>query len=273
VTVYTNFPEYDFKKYVAITVVEPPDSVGIQYKAWKFDSLPPRTEWKAAYDAVTSRTTFETAQAALQTKSFFAERLEAADSARFAKVAALHQLVVSHRKPADFELARRTLDSDSVMANRSIAAIILGNFADRDAAWWALVDAQREQTTVSSMAGMSLRMMGRRSPRTVNWAPMVDRLRLIVDGTNLFAFNQTMNTLTATGISPALAQPLLANGGTIVLAKLRSGDVFAKREAANFLARLSGLPSTSDADTFARWIDGLNAGRASGRVGRERNEQ
>jgi hypothetical protein len=255
VNVYMSFPEYDFKKYVAITVVEPSDSARIHHKAWKFDSIPPRAEWAAAYAVL--RANDELTQRALQTASFFNERLTAADSTKFAKLDALHRLIVGSRGAADYDNAIRTIENDSVMANRIMAAILLSSFADRDGAWWALVDAQRDPTRVSSHASMSLRTMTKVAPRVVDWRPMADRLRYIIDGTNLFAFNQTLSTLVATGVSPSLAQSLLGDGGTLVMAKLRSGDIFSRREATAFLAQLSGLPTTSDADTFERWMNGL----------------
>ncbi|MGH9889523.1 MAG: hypothetical protein ACREBE_28580, partial [bacterium] len=207
VTMYSNFPEFDFKPYVAITVVEPVDSAKIHYKSWKFDRLQARAEWAEAFAQF--KTSNELAQGAIQTESFYAEHLSAADSTKYVKLDALHRVIVSSRSPADFTNAARTIETDSVMANRVIATLILGNFADRDSAWWTLVDAQRDPTWVSSTASQVLNIMGRRSPRVVDWTPVAGRLRYLLDGTNLFAFNPTMKTLTTTGVSPALAAALL----------------------------------------------------------------
>src|SRR6185436_2014656 len=108
------------------------------------------------------------AQRALQTLSFYETRLSAADSATFAPIEALHRVIASSNTPTDLADALRTIETDSVMANRVMAAMILVNFANRDEAWRALVDAQRDPTRVSSSASMALSVMSRHSPRPVD---------------------------------------------------------------------------------------------------------
>src|SRR5262249_24780798 len=142
VGVFTNFPEYKFKNYVAITVIEPSDSAKIVYKPAFRDSLPWRPEWAPVVDAFKKEP--EVVQHALQTPSFYAAHFSAEDSAKFAKVAALHALIVASRASSDFTKAIRTLETDGSVFNRVAATIILSNFADRDSTWWALIDAQRD---------------------------------------------------------------------------------------------------------------------------------
>ena len=258
VGVFTGFPEYKFRNYLAITVIEPSDSAKIVYKAAFRDSLPWRPEWAPVVDAFKKAP--ETVQLALQTPGFYAARLSAEDSAKFAKVAALHSLIVSSRAPSDFAKAIRTLETDGSVYNRVAAAIILSNFADRDSTWWALIDAQRDPMGI--VAGTAMQVvstMARSQPRAVDWSPMASRVRFIVDGTNLFGFSGTLSVLTATKVNPSLAPTLLGGGGGIVSAKLRSGDAVAKREIGAFLAQLSGMPASSDAATFEKWIDALQA--------------
>jgi hypothetical protein len=86
-----------------------------------------------------------------------------------------------------------------------------------------------------------------------DWSPMVERLRFVVDGTNLFAFSGLLRALTATSISPTLAPALLANGGAMVRAKLGSADAEAKQSIRGFLAQLSALPTTDDAK-LGTWL-------------------
>jgi hypothetical protein len=256
VTTYTNFPEYGGKEYLAITLVEPHDSAKIHFKPALYDTLLAHAKWPDASAAF--RQNSGLAQRAFQTPSFFDDRLSAEDSTKFAKIDAIHRVIVSNKSPDAFAKARRMLDSDSSIYNRTFAELIIANFADRDSAWFALMDAQRDPVGMSgSTASQLLRMLSQRSPRTVNWAPAVEQLRYIIDGTNLFAFDETLDVLTATKIDRSLAPALLANGGSVLRAKLRSGDVFAKRSVSAFLAHLSGLPATSDAATFERWMDGL----------------
>jgi hypothetical protein len=88
----------------------------------------------------------------------------------------------------------------------------------------------------------------------VNWAPATQSVRAILDGTNLFAHNVMMEVLTATKVDPALARPLLKDGGDIVLGKLGSQGMMERQTAHRFLVQIAG----SDlGDTPARWHDWL----------------
>jgi len=253
VSVYTGMTKAQTKPYVAVTVVEPSDSALIHYKADFKDSLPVRAEWAEAIAQFKAAN--ELAQTAIQTPSFYAATLSPKDSIRFEKVRAIHDLVATHHSGSEFELARHTLDMDGNSSNRAMALLVLSSFVDRDSAWWVVTDALRDPSggMVNATASQVLRMMAERSPRSVDWAPIADRLRYVIDGTNLFAFNGLLNVLTSTSISPSLAPALLANGGTILSAKLRSGDGAAKQAARGFLAQLSGLPSTNDSKLEA-WL-------------------
>ncbi|HEY7393248.1 MAG TPA: hypothetical protein VH559_00290 [Gemmatimonadaceae bacterium] len=260
VSVFTNFPEYKFKNYVAITVVEPQDSARIRYKPELRDSLPVRAEWAEAYAAFNAN--YEQAEHALQTLSFYQATVSSADSARFAKVELLHRLIVTKHDAAELASAIHTLDTDASVANRVMAVFVLSTFTDHDVAWWTLMDAQRDPTgIVSGMSSTALTMMSRRAPRTVDWRPMADRLRYLIDGTNLFAFGPTLAVLDATNVDRSLASTLLRDGATIIRARLRSGDVLGKRQAVSFLSKLSGLPATSSDADFLKWLDDLNADR------------
>lgn len=261
VDVFTNMTREQTKSYVAVTVVEPSDSALIHYKPAFSDSLPIRDEWKAAYSAFKDHN--ELAQRAMQTPSFYETRLSPQDSATFEPIHAMHDLLVAHRGAADFDIARRTLDADGNAVNRTMAAFVLSSFADRDSAWWALADALRDPTSgmVSSTASQILSLMSRRAPRPVDWAPMANRLRYVVDGTNLFAFDGLLRVLTATSVSPSLSDALLANGGAIVRAKLSSGNASAKEAVAGFVAQLSGLPAASGDPALVAWLDRRTAAR------------
>lgn len=254
VSVYTGMTKAQTKPYVAVTVVEPSDSALIHYKPDFKDTLAIRSEWAEAIAQFKAAN--ELAQTAIQTPSFYASKLSPKDSTRFEKVRALHDLVATHHSESDFELARRTLDVDGNSSNRVMALLVLSSFVDRDSAWWVVTDALRDPSSgmVNATASQVLRMMAEHSPRTVDWAPVANRLRYVIDGTNLFAFDGLLNVLTSTSVSPALAPALLANGGTILSAKLRSGDAAARQATRGFLAQLSGLPSTDDAKLGA-WLE------------------
>lgn len=255
VSVYSGFDQANpKKKYTAITLVEPQDSAQIHYKPAFRDSLATRAEWTSAYTAFTKNNGL--AQTAIQTPSFYAAHLSPEDSAQFAKVEPLHALIASPRDTRQFEQAIRTLDTDGNAANRAMALLVISTYADRDSAWWALADALRDPSSgmINATASELLSVMARRAARPVDWRPIVGHLRYIIDGTDLFALNQLMITLAQTAIDPALAPALLAGGGTIVAAKLNSGDAAAKAATTAFLAQLSGMAPTTDAATLERWM-------------------
>jgi hypothetical protein len=176
----------------------------------------------------------------------------------------MHAIIAERRSQADLAQALRTLEGDASISNRVVALLVIANFTDADSTWWTLMDAQRDQIgIITGTASQILSAMSRRAPRVVNWSPVADKLRYIIDGTNLFAFDGTLRVLTATGVSPSLAPQLLRGGGSIVSAKLRSKGEAGRTAATAFLARLSGLPSSSEAVAFERWMESLNAGRSS----------
>lgn len=253
------FPEYNGKTFVAITVVEPQDSLKVRYKPAFTDSGVVRAEWTEVVAVVKNNSTLF--QRALQTPSFFAARLSAPDRATFAALDPLHRLMQTSRTPEHFANARQTLEHDPNAYNRMLAAVLLGSFAQNDSAWWALMDAQRDPIArVASTASLMLGAMAKES-RAVNWAPVINRVRYIVDGTNLFAFDRTTATLAATHVDPSLARALLGGGGTIVRAKLHSREASARQSIIALLSALSGLPTNSDAATFDAWLDKATAVR------------
>lgn len=254
VNYYAQFPGQT-KEYVAITIVEPEDSARIHYKPALRDSLPIRPEWRAAFAAFWKDNTL--AQRALQQPEFYERTLSASDSAKYAELEPIHRLFANPTR-ADFGQALNALDHDGSVTNRVVATIMLSQFVYSDTAWYALVDALRDPTAmVGATAAQVLSAVGRRSAHPVDWRPMTQRLRYLVDGTNLFATNATMQTLTHTNVSYRLASPLLADGGAIVLAKLRSGDTFSRDIAAGFLAQLSGKPMSTSPDDFEAWVRSL----------------
>src|SRR5262249_53183163 len=121
VSVYTDMAKAQTKPYVAVTVIEPSDSALIHYRPQFKDSLPQRPEWAAAF--AQSRAATELPQTAIQTRAFYEATLSPADSTRFERVSALHDLITARHGNADFELARRTLDADGNSSNRAMAVL------------------------------------------------------------------------------------------------------------------------------------------------------
>jgi hypothetical protein len=245
------------KPYLAVTVIEPQDSALVRYRGPFRDSVATRRAWASAL------TVFEkhnpAFQLAIQRPEFLLTDRPLADADPLLRPALpLRELLRSHRGVKARRLALTTLATDGNWRNRVIAVVLLANFARSDSAWWALADALRDPNApVSSSAAQVLSALRRGAPRRVNWAPAVETVRAILDGTNLFAHNDIMDVLADTRVDPALARPLLAGGGHLVLAKLRSQGTEERRAARRFLVQIAGRDLGDDPDVWEGWIRDL----------------
>jgi hypothetical protein len=244
------------KGYFSVPVVEPQDSARVRYRAEPRDSAADRAEWLPALAVFRDHN--QVFQTAIQRPSLLLGQTHP-DSARppLAGARPLFEFLRAHRRERDRHEALRTLAQDGNWQNRVIAAVIIAGFADSDSTWWALVDALRDRDgRVSATATQVLTTLSRSAARTVNWAPAVDPLRAVLDGTNLFAHNALLETLAATRVDPSLARLLLRGGGELVIAKLRSEDPIGAKAAQNFLLQVSGggLDFGRDAGAWEAWI-------------------
>jgi hypothetical protein len=242
------------KGYFAVTVVEPQDSARVRYRELPRDSLPDRAEWATAL-AVSSEHN-QVFQTAIQTPAFLLARMHP-DSLepRLAPARPLLEFLRARRTDADRRLALSGLAHDGNARHRALAAVIVAGFAESDSVWWALADALRDQDgRVSATAEQVLGTLSRSAARPVNWAPVADGVRAVLDGTNLFAHNILLEALVATRVDPALAPALLRDGGELVLAKLRSGDPSGARAAHRFLTQVSGRDFGQNAAAWRDWI-------------------
>ena len=245
------------KPYMAVTVVEPQDSGLIRYRGPFRDSLPARRAWRPV------RVLFEQHnlifQEAVQRADFFWSdaALPAAESG-LRPALPLRRFLRAHRTANDRQLALATLASNGNSNDRVVAVVILANFAGSDTTWWALADALRDpEASVRGTAAHVMTALSGRAPRRVNWAPASPTLRALLDGTNLFAHNAVMEVLAATEIEPALARPLLAGGGHIVLAKLRSQGTAERQASRRFLVQVAGHDLGDSPSAWQAWLRGL----------------
>ena len=95
------------------------------------------------------------------------------------------------------------------------------------------------------------------SSRVVDWGPATGSLRRILGGTNLAALLPTMIMLARTHISPALAAPLLAGNGEMILAYAAAHHDDEREAALALLRRLSGKNLGDDVAAWRSWIAGL----------------
>jgi hypothetical protein len=110
---------------------------------------------------------------------------------------------------------------------------------------------------VSGTASQVLSTLSHSAARPVNWAPVADGLRAVLDGTDLFVHNDLLDALAVTRVDPALAPALLRGGGELVLAKLRSQDPTGARAAHRFLAQVSGRDFGQNAALWENWVRSL----------------
>ena len=125
-----------------------------------------------------------------------------------------------HRGQHDLSFAQKTLARSDDPDARSLAAVILMNFADKDGAWRGLVSGLRDPDfRVEAACWQALSSLATYHPHKVDWTPATSDLIPLLHGTDLFSFESLLETLTATHIDPSLASQLLGNGGArLVLA-------------------------------------------------------
>jgi hypothetical protein len=153
---------------------------------------------------------------------------------------ALRRTLRAHRSPRDWALARDAIRSDSSIGNRMAAALVLGNFADRDSAYYLLADGLRAIDGGAAAAELVLRVLARDAPRRVDWAPARHTLEALLGGTNLFAYDDMLNVLVATEVDPALGRDLARVDPVLLLDHLGARNPFTPRPVQRFLAHAHG---------------------------------
>jgi hypothetical protein len=166
----------------------------------------------------------------------------------------------THDREGDRQRALEVIRTDRDWINRSIAAAILTSFPEEDSTWWALAEVIRgigPRDFGRDDAIMAIQRLGVTHPRPVDWAPAVENLRAILEGTNLFAVGPLMQTLTLTKISPELA-PEVIGDGRFVLAYLRTPNRSVRSQALRFLRQISGEDFGDDVDRWEQWVAALS---------------
>lgn len=259
----------DGTEYVVVTVVEPHDRARVREKPLFADSLPAIHAWHEATEI------FRSSNRGFQRAVSWYDLHRSGDTTAIRQIVAMagnHAAEVQqfwrfldhHRSEADFQRAVWTLNNDGNVANRAVAAAILGSFGDHDLTWWTLLDAQRDP--IDAIAGTAQQVLQSlvRAPKSVDWEPAQASLRHLLNGTNVFVFAGTLDVLGKTGINPALAPTLLRNGGADLLLAHLNAKHKAKRDAAHsFLVHLAGQDLGSDTAAWAQWIGTLLPARPS----------
>ena len=240
----------DDKATITLMVREPGDSARVHYQPQDLDTVPQRREWLPQTQAIASGSIV-----------FPEGQPEAATRADSALARGLLAFVAAHRSPADLEAAIHTVDSSRSMPDRTMAALILANFPERDEAWRALLKASvgLEQATDAFVAQRALAAMSERSPRAVDWSPVASTIHDVLDGTALAALAPLAKALAATGASPTRASAYLANGGEMVAAAVESDNPDVRDPVHDLLVKLRGEDLGFDPGPWREWIKGLGA--------------
>jgi hypothetical protein len=160
--------------------------------------------------------------------------------------------------PDDLRLALASLASDPDAGNRTIAAGILANFPDSDAAWLALVGGLRDSDPDAAAAAReAFQVLRRTGVRKIDWKPALADLRPLLSGANAGAFTHLLTVLHETEIDPALARALLADNWHLSLSHARAQYRGAREPAAAFLGRVSGLVDAGP-EAWQKWAESLH---------------
>jgi len=160
----------------------------------------------------------------------------------------------SKNSVADMNLAIWVLNNDANLLNRQIAFAILSNFNNYDATWWTILQQQRFKKTPLRRPAMLALTSLCKNPRKVDWTPAVESIKSILQGTNLFALNKTLEALTKTKISPDLADAVLTDSGNLIYAYLNAEHAITKKRAVDFIKQISGDKSLENAEDCKLWL-------------------
>jgi hypothetical protein len=143
--------------------------------------------------------------------------------------------------------------------NRAISAAILTNFPNDSQTWWTLMDMLRDNDIfVNTIARLSLKNMSKYTPAKTDWGPCIATLRLLLNGTNLFAYTTVLEALKNTDISPDVANRLLDdNTSFLLIACLAARHDEERKVAHELLKKLSGKDYGTDPILWKQWIGEL----------------
>ena len=244
---------------VFVSVREPQDSARVRYRDMPLDTAAAIPEWRSVTDVMTKRPGVFRTGAGVFLSPPSDRRPSFANSADSAQAIGVATFLLSRSSDADYRKALDVLARSPNMYNRSVAALILTNFADRDGAWQALVEALRESDgPVKGFARDALYANSRRSRTPKDWTRMASAVHAILDGTSLFQLEPLAEVLIdRPEIGPQHASAFLRNGGEMLLNYLASEQPTLSRPARRLLIKLHGSDLGTDVAAWRRWVAGL----------------
>lgn len=237
--------------WTVLSVVEPEMRERVRFRAYG-TAHPPIAEWADLFEVL------EQDRGAMQALQYPRVLLGAADSAFGRAVPAttleLRRRLREHRTTRDWELASITILSDSSRANRTVAALVLGGFPERDSTFYLLAEGIRASDSGASAATMILSALARGAPRPIRWEPAREALGALVGGTNLFAFADVLEALVETQVDPALGRELARLNPILLLDHLGARNPSTPPAVHRFLAHVYGRDLGRDRAAWEAWM-------------------
>jgi len=249
--------------YVLVAVVEPQFASRIHYKASPGADRPAFARWSVLAEMLKSHPddfSFAIQLYGLSVNNSDFDLSPYLDAESILSVKKIWQSLRLLNSEEDEKLAFATVDQDGDLVNRILALAVLGNFLDSDATWRIVADSFRDQNErVAATAASILPNMAEHKykNKTVDWAAAAPTLRALLDGTNMFTFIPIVKILTATKISPKLAEPLLKDGGSLLIDFLNAKRQSEKDLAHGLLVQLAGKDLGPDSAKWEAWIKSL----------------
>ena len=243
-------------RYKVITVVEPQYRDRVKFKSPPTGSVSVPLSWA---ELITTAEKDYGQEVAYGLLDYGKRQQKSAEAEKQKEAPAWWPLLEQRRTPDDYKLALRVLSEDRVSAKRIVAAAVLLNFPKEDGAWQALMEGLRDpEDMVIASCMHALKLLADYSPRPVNWAPVAESIRHILNGTSLFGLPFAIDALLKTGASTELAKPVLRDaGGRMLLSFLQAEHQTEKERSHQLLVKLSGQDFGYDALRWSAWIKNL----------------
>ena len=155
-------------------------------------------------------------------------------------------------------LAHAILARDASWSSRAIAASVLINFSDHDAAWHDLVAAMidPEDRVKGSAEGVLQGWIQAGENRPVRWDAAREHLLAVLDGTSPYVFRTVLELLAATGSETTLARQLIREAPDLLLAHVGARHEITRQPAIDLLKAVSGEDFGADPEAWAEWLNG-----------------
>jgi len=251
----------DKQMYIVVTLAEPEDVGRVKYRpampASDSAVLVPWPDGKmiAANPAVLQSATFSYLNLQKGRPDEARKVVEQTFEMKAEVVRPAWEFLQRHADRKDFDLATWTLSHHGDPRMRALAAAVLMNFHNLDAAWWHLADALRDPDQhVGFTAQQVISTLAKECPRTVDWAPAAPTLRHVLAGTNLFAYAAFLEILTTTKVSANLTDEIIPAGADLLVAHVRAEHKLSRAKAVAFLRQIGGGNERSTAE-WLEWLD------------------